>query len=193
MTPWGATPVMEHRPHDQWGPRRKIYPTSPGTGRDSRKTMFTTTLTMPRHREILVEMRQGKAGSQLSHKSIRQSKEEQTEQCLILELDGGSILDCQLGIRRGDGSIILTIDFITNTNSCSFFVLRPTEWWQPVSLWLRTTFVIWRQMWGETRGRWEGLPVGKFLGTDFKIQILCSFPTMYRFRNLDFSAVSRDF
>jgi hypothetical protein len=56
--------------------------------------MFATTLAMLRHGEILVEMRQGKAGSQLSHNSIRQSKEEQTEQCLILELDGGSILDC---------------------------------------------------------------------------------------------------
>jgi hypothetical protein len=128
MTPWGATPVMEHRPHDQWGPRRKIHPTSPGTGRDSRKTMFATTLTMQRHGEILVETRQGKAGSQLLHNSIRQSKEEQTKQCLILELDGGSILDCRTGIGRGDGSIILTIDSKPNPNSCSFFVLRPTEW-----------------------------------------------------------------
>jgi hypothetical protein len=90
---------------------------------------------MPRHREILVKMCQGKAGSQRSHISIRQSKEEQTEQCLLLELDVGSILDCQLGIGRGDGSIILTIDSKPNPNSCSFFVLRPTEWRQTVSLW----------------------------------------------------------
>jgi hypothetical protein len=76
---------------------------------------------MPRHEEILVEMRQGKAGSQLSHNSIRQSKEEQTEQCLILELDGGSILDCQWGIGRGDGSIILTID--SNPNLVFHFFL----------------------------------------------------------------------
>jgi hypothetical protein len=90
--------------------------------------MFATTLTMPRHGEILVESRQDEAGSQPSHNSISQSKEEQTEQCLILELDGGSTLDCQSGIRRGDGSIILTIDSKPNPNSCSFFVLRPTEW-----------------------------------------------------------------
>jgi hypothetical protein len=76
---------------------------------------------MPRHGEILVEMRQGEAGSQLSHNSIRQSKEEQTEQCLILELDGGSILDCRLGIGRGDGSIILTID--SNPNLVFHFFL----------------------------------------------------------------------
>jgi hypothetical protein len=101
---------------------------------------------MPRHGEILVETRQGEAGSQLSHNSIRQSKEEQTERCLILELDGGSILDCGLGIGRGDGSIILTIDSKPNPNSWSFFVLRPTEWQQTVSLWLQTSFVIWRQM-----------------------------------------------
>jgi hypothetical protein len=140
MTPWGATPIMEHRPHDRWGPRHKIHPTSLGTGRDSKKTTFTTTLTMPRHREMLVETRQGKAGSQLSHNSIRQSYEEQTERCLILELDGGSILDCQSGIRRGDGSIILTIDSKPNPNSCSFFVLRPTEWRRTASLWLQTSF-----------------------------------------------------
>jgi hypothetical protein len=91
-------------------------------------------------------MRQGKAGSQLSHNSIRQSKEEQTEQCLILELDGGSILDCQSGIGRGDGSIILTIDSKPNTNSCSFFVLRPIEWQQTVSLWPQTSFVICHRM-----------------------------------------------
>jgi hypothetical protein len=109
---------MEHRPHDQWGPRRKIHPNSLGTGRDSKKTTFATTLTTPRHGEILVETRQDKAGSQLSHNSIRQSKEEQTEQCLILELDGGSILDCRSGIGRGDGSIILTIDSKLNPNSC---------------------------------------------------------------------------
>jgi hypothetical protein len=100
------------------------------------KTMFATTLTMIRHGEILVKTRQSKAGSQLSHNSIRQSKEEQTEQCLILELDGGSILDCRSRIGRRDGSIIFTIDSKPNPNTCSFFVLRPTEWQQTVSLWL---------------------------------------------------------
>jgi hypothetical protein len=107
-----------------------------------KKTTFTTTLTTPRHREILVETHQGKAGSQLSHNSIRQSKEEQTEQCLILELDGGSTLDCRSEIGRGNGSIIITIDSKPNPNSCPFFVLMPTEWQQTVSLWLWTSFVI---------------------------------------------------
>ncbi len=147
-----------------------------------KKTMFATTLIMPRQWEILVETRQGKAGSQLSHNSIRQSKQEQTEQCLILELDEGSILDCRLGIGRGDGSIILTIDSKPNPNSCSFFVLRPTEWQQTVSLWLQTSFVIWRQMWGETRGRWEGWPVGKFSKKVLKFGFFCGFPATYRFR-----------
>jgi hypothetical protein len=55
---------------------------------------FATTLTMPRHGRMLVETRQGKASSQLSHNSIRQLREEQKEQCLMLELDEGSILDC---------------------------------------------------------------------------------------------------
>ncbi len=36
-TPWDATPVLEHTPHDRWCHRRKIHPTSPGTGRDSKK------------------------------------------------------------------------------------------------------------------------------------------------------------
>jgi hypothetical protein len=44
---------------------------------------FAITLTMPRCGEMLVEMHHDKAGSQLSHNSIRQSKEEKTEQSLI--------------------------------------------------------------------------------------------------------------
>ncbi len=131
---------------------------------------------------------------------------------LDIGLDGGSILDCRLRIGRGDESIILTIDSKPNPNFCSFFVLRPTEWRQTVSLWLRTSFVIWRQMWGETRGRWEGSPVGKFLEQVSKFGFFCGFPATYRFwnfgfflgfprflgdpkksQNTDFSAVSRDF
>jgi hypothetical protein len=161
---------------------------------------------------MLVETRHGKAGSQLSHNSIRQAREEKTEQCLTYELDGGSILDCRSGIGRGDGSFILTINSKPNPNSCSFFVLRSTEWQWTVSLWLQTSFVIWRQMWGETSGRWEGSPVGKKFGTGFKILIFCGFPATYRFQNFglfrgfprflgdpkksqnaDFSTVSRDF
>ncbi len=106
----------------------------------------------------------------------------------------------------------LTIDSKPNPNSYSFFVLRPTEWGWTVSLWLWTSFVIWRQMWGETRGRWEGFPVGKFLEQVSKLWFFCSFPTAYRFwnfgifrgfprfledpknsQNADFSAVSWDF
>jgi hypothetical protein len=75
-----------------------------------------------------------------------QAREEQTEQCLILELDGGSILDCQAGIGRGDGSIILNIASKPNLFSCSFFVLRTAEWQQTVNLWLQTPFVFKRQM-----------------------------------------------
>ncbi len=65
---------------------------------------------------------------------------------LYVTVDGGSILDCRSGIGRGDGSIILTIDSKPNLNSWSFFVFRPTEWQQTVSLWLQTSFVILRQM-----------------------------------------------
>jgi hypothetical protein len=108
--------------------------------------------------------------------------------------------------------IYLTIDSKPNPNSCSFFLLRPTEWRRTVSLWPWTSFVIGRQMWGETRGRWEGLPVGKFLEQVPKFWFFCIFPATYRFRNFgfsrgfpwflgepknsqnaDFSAVSRDF
>ncbi len=36
------------------------------------------------------------------------------------------------------------------------------------------------------RGRWEGLPVGKFLEQVSKFGFFCSFPTTYRFQNFDF-------
>jgi hypothetical protein len=40
-----------------------------------------------------------------------------------LDVDGGSILDCRLGIGRGDGSIILNIDSKPNLPSLVFFSL----------------------------------------------------------------------
>jgi hypothetical protein len=94
---------------------------------------FAMTLTTPRQGRTLVETHHSIAGSQLLHNSIRitgfapvnkpttyaikRSQLAQTEQFLILELDGGSIFDCQSGIRRGDGSIILNIDSKPNLNS----------------------------------------------------------------------------
>ncbi len=49
---------------------------------------------------------------------------------------------------------------------------------------------IWRQMWGETRGRWEGSPVGKFLEQVSKFEFFHGFPATYRFWN---SRFFRDF
>jgi hypothetical protein len=52
-----------------------------------------------------------------------QSQEKLTEQRLILDVDGGSILDCRSGIGRGDESIILNIDSKPNLASLVFFSL----------------------------------------------------------------------
>ncbi len=41
-------------------------------------------------------------------------------------------------------------------------------------------------MWGETRGRWEGLPFGKFLEQVSKFGFFCGFPPTYRFQNFGF-------
>jgi hypothetical protein len=41
-------------------------------------------------------------------------------------------------------------------------------------------------MWGETRGRWEGSPVGKFLEQVLKFWFFCGIPVTYRFQNFGF-------
>ncbi len=90
----------------------------------------------------------------------------------MLKVDKESILDCQSGIGRADGTVILVLIPNPNLILCSLFVLRPAEWRQTWSLWLRTLFVIWRQMWGDARGlfvralQWnfrQGLRIKKIL------------------------------
>ncbi len=134
---------------------------------------YTTTQTTPRQWGMLVVTHHGLCNSQCSPNSANNnhihpnlqifSQADTAMPTLYITIDGKSILDCQSGFSRGDGPIISTIDSKPNPNSCSLFVLRPTDWWQTVSLWLQRSFVIWRQMWEETRGKYEGLPVGKNL------------------------------
>ena len=61
----------------------------------------------------------------------------------------------------------------------------------------RKPIIIWRQMWGETRGRCEGSPLGKLFARHEEQVLTFGFyrgiSTMNRFRYLDFSAVSSNF
>ncbi len=180
---------------------------------------FATTLTTPRWGETLVVTRCSVASYRFLHNLIRMTgfapgskpttlsnisrlyNQEKTTRANRAMLDIGTWWRKHLRLPIGDwerGWInYLTIDSKPNLNSCSFFVLRPTEWQWTVSLWLWTSFNIRSQMWGEMRGRCEDLPVGNFFGkaqgTGFKIQFSRGFPVMNRFQNLDFSTVSHDF
>ncbi len=98
------------------------------------------THTTPRQGEMLVGTHHGAQSYQHSHNSIRKpistpdSKPTSSpdtiqlcnQRCLILKVDGGSILDCRSRIGRGDGSIILTIDSKPNLVSL-FSFCRPAE------------------------------------------------------------------